>query len=247
MTTTKWRCLIEGDELNLAEAAEVDKYMVKEQGLWGDRKCESRRRPVWNSLSIREWLSVQKSSLVVWLTSDIHKRLWTCLGWKRMKKYTLNTRDIVAHPVHPEASNVSQCQSIPSSVSSIQSLSRVWLFVTPWTAARQASLSITNSRSLSTLMSIESVMPSSHLILCHPLLLLPSILPASGSFQMSHLFISGDQSTGVSASASVLPVNTQHWSLEWTGWISLQSKGLSRVFSNTTVHKHQFFCAQLSL
>ena len=71
--------------------------------------------------------------------------------------------------------------------------------------------------------------------------------PASGSFQMSQLFASGGQSTGVSASASVLPMNIQDWSpLEWTGWISLQSKGLSRVFSNTTVQKHQFFSAQLS-
>ena len=72
--------------------------------------------------------------------------------------------------------------------------------------------------------------------------------PASGSFQMSQFFASGGQSTGVSASTSVLPMNTQDWSpLGWTGWISLQSKGLSRVFSNTTVQKHQFFGAQLSL
>ena len=76
----------------------------------------------------------------------------------------------------------------------------------------------------------------------------PQSFPASGSFQMSQLFASGGQSTGVSASASVLPMNTQDWSpLGLTGWISLQSKGLSRVFSNTTVQKHQFFCAQLSL
>ena len=76
----------------------------------------------------------------------------------------------------------------------------------------------------------------------------PQSFPASGSFQMSQLFASGGQSIGVSASASVLPVNTQVWSpLGWTGWIFLQSKGLSRFFSNTTVQKHQFFCAQLSL
>ena len=76
----------------------------------------------------------------------------------------------------------------------------------------------------------------------------PQSFPASGSFQMSQLFTSGGQSIGGSASASVLPVNTQNWSpLGWTGWISLQSKGLSRVFSNTTVQKHQFFGAQLSL
>ena len=72
--------------------------------------------------------------------------------------------------------------------------------------------------------------------------------PASGSFQMSQLFTSGCQRIGVSASTSVLPMNTQDWfPLEWTGWISLQSKGLSRVFSNTTVQKYQFFGAQLSL
>ena len=75
----------------------------------------------------------------------------------------------------------------------------------------------------------------------------PQSLPASGSFPMSQLFTWGGQSIGVSASASVLPMNTQDWSLGWAGWISLQSKGLSRVFSNTTVQKHQFFGAQLSL
>ena len=90
--------------------------------------------------------------------------------------------------------------------SSVQSLSCVQFFSTPWITACQASLSITNSRSLLRLMSIESVMPSSHLILCRPLFLSPS---ASGSFQMSQLFISGGQSIEVSASTSVLPMNTQ--------------------------------------
>ena len=76
----------------------------------------------------------------------------------------------------------------------------------------------------------------------------PRSFPASGSFQMSQLFTSGGQSFGVSASASVLPMNIQDWfPFGWTGWISLQSKGLSRVFSNTTVQKHQLFSAQLSL
>ena len=131
---------------------------------------------------------------------------------------------------------------------SVQLLSRVWFFVTPWTAAHQPSLSITNSRSPPKPMSIESVMPSNHLILCCPLLLLPQSFPASESFPMSQLFPSGGQSIGVSASASVLPMNIQDWvPLGWTGWTSLQSKGLSRVFSNTTVQKYQFFCAQLSL
>ena len=129
----------------------------------------------------------------------------------------------------------------------VQSLSHVQLFATPWTAARQASLSTTNSQSLLKLRSIESVMPSNPLILCCPLLVLPSIFPASGSFPMSQFFTSGGQNIGVSASTSVLPMNIQDcFPLGWTGWISLQSKGLSRVFSNTTVQKHQFFSAQLS-
>ena len=131
-------------------------------------------------------------------------------------------------------------------ISSLQSLSCVRLFATP-RPARQASLSITNSRSSLRLTSIESVMPSSHLILCRPLLLLPPIIPASESFPMSQLFAWGGQSTGVSASASFPPKKSQGWSpSEWTGWISLQSKGLSRVFSNTTVQKHQFFSTQVS-
>ena len=136
---------------------------------------------------------------------------------------------------------------LPVHFSSVQSLGHVWLFAIPWITACQASLSITNSQSSLKLMSIESVMPSNYLILCHPLFLLPPNLPASGSFAMSQFFTWGGQSIGVSASASVLPKNTQDWSpLGWTGWISLQSKGLSRVFSNTTVQKHQFFDAQLS-
>ena len=98
--------------------------------------------------------------------------------------------------------------------------------------------------SLLKLMSIEPVMPSNHLILCHPLLLPPSIFPSIRVFSNE----SGGQRIGVSASASVLSMNIQDWfPLGWTGWISLQSKGCSRVFSNTTVQKHQFFGAQLSL
>ena len=132
--------------------------------------------------------------------------------------------------------------------SSVQSLSHFRLFAIPWTAARQASLSITNSQSSPKLMSIELVMPSNHLILHHLLLLLPSIFPSIRVFSNESAFASGGQSIGLSASTSVLPMNTQDWSpLGWTGWISLQSKGLSRVFSNITVQKHQFFGAQFSL
>ena len=130
---------------------------------------------------------------------------------------------------------------------SVQSLSHVQHFATPWTAAHQASLSTTNSQSLLKPMSIESVMPSNHLILCRSLLLLPPIPPSIRVFSNESTLPWGGQSIGVSALASVLPMNTQDWSpLGWTGWISLQSKGPSRVFSNTTVQKHQFFGAQLS-
>ena len=114
--------------------------------------------------------------------------------------------------------------------------------VTPWTAARQASLSVANSQRLPKLMSIESVMPFNHLILCHLFSACPQSFPASESFQMSQFFTTCGQSIGVSASASILPMKTQDWSpLGWIGWISLQPKQLSRVFSNTTVEKHQFF------
>ena len=123
----------------------------------------------------------------------------------------------------------------------------VQIFVTPWTAARQASLSIINVWNLLKLTSIELVMPSNYLILCHPLLLLPSIFPSIRVFSNDSVLRIRWPKIGVSALASVLPMNTQDWSpLGWTGWISLQYKGLSRVFSNTTVQKHQFFSTQLS-
>ena len=177
------------------------------------------------------------------------------------------------------------------SMCSVQSLSQVRFFATPWTAAHQASLSITNSPSLLKLMSIKSdmciqfscsvvseflwphglqharppcplptpwVYPNSCPLSwwCHPTISSPVVpfsscpqsFPASESFPISQLLASGGQSIGVSASTSVLPMNAQDWyPLGWTGWISLQSKGLSRVFSNTTVQKHQYFGAQLSL
>ena len=131
--------------------------------------------------------------------------------------------------------------------SSVQSLSHVWLFATPWIAACQASLSITNSRSSPKLLSIESVMTSSHLILCRPLVLLPPIPPSIRVFfqwvKSSHEVAKVLEFQLV----SFLPKKSQGWSpSEWTGWISLQSKGLSRVFTNTTLQKHQFFGTQPS-
>ena len=123
--------------------------------------------------------------------------------------------------------------------SSVQLLNHVWLFATSWSAACQASLSITNSQSLLNLCPLSRW--------CHPTIS-SSVIPffshhqsfqISGSFQMSQFFTSGGQSTGVSALASVLPMNIQDWfPLEWTAWSSLQCKRLSRIFSNTTVQKH---------
>ena len=139
------------------------------------------------------------------------------------------------------------CEIWVTQFSSVQSLSRVRLFATPWIAASQTSLSITNSGVHS------DSCPSSQW--CHPAILssvipfssCPQSLPASGSFPMSQLYAWGGQSTGVSALASFLPKKSQGWSpSEWTVWISLQSKGLSRVSSNTAVQKHQFFGAQPS-
>ena len=121
------------------------------------------------------------------------------------------------------------------------------LFATPWTAALQASLSITNSRNLLRLVSIESVMPSNHLILFRPLLFPPSVFPNIRVFSNESVLRLSIRWPEFSASASVLPINIQNWfPLEWADWISLQSKGFSRVFSNTTVQKHQFFGTQLS-
>ena len=131
--------------------------------------------------------------------------------------------------------------------SSVQWLSCLRLFVTPWTAALQASLSIINSRSLHKLLSIESVMPSNHLILCCPLLLL-SIFPSIRVFSSeSALCIRWPKYWSFSFNISPSNEHPGLISLGWTGWISLQSKGLSRAFSNTIVQKHQFFGAQLSL
>ena len=131
------------------------------------------------------------------------------------------------------------------------SLSYVRLFATLWTAAHQASLSITNSLSPPKPMSIELVMPCNYLILCRPFLLLPSIFPSIRVFSKSQLFTSGGQNIGASASTSIPPMNLQDWlSFGLTGLISLQSKGLSRVFFHITLQKHwsclAFFVVPLS-
>ena len=130
---------------------------------------------------------------------------------------------------------------------SVQSLSRVRLFATPWTSAQQASLSITNSRSLLTFMSITPVRPSNHLIICRPLLLLPSIFPSIRVFSNQSVHIRWPKywSFSFSISPSIEYSGLISFRIDW--WISLQSKGLSRVFSNTTAHTYQFFGTQLSL
>ena len=128
----------------------------------------------------------------------------------------------------------------------VQSLSHIQLLAAPWIVAHQASLSFTFSWSLLKFMSIETGMPSNHLILCRPLLLLPSMFPSmSGSFPVSQLFASVGQSIGASASASVPPGHIQDWfPLVLIGLISLLSKGLSRIFFTIKVQRHHFFGAQ---
>ena len=195
----------------------------------------------WHSAFIMDQLShtIKKKEMGKTMEKSLLERPWLC----QQSDISTSNVDSSLWVIQSGISHDTLC-----SFHSVQSLSHVQLFVTPWTAARQASLSITNSQSLLKFMSIESVIPSSHLILCH---LIPFIshlqsFPASGSFPMSQLFTSGGQSIGVSASTSVLPMNIQDWSLGLTLWISLQSKGLSRVFY-TTVQKHQFFSTQFSL
>ena len=131
--------------------------------------------------------------------------------------------------------------------SSVQLLSQARLFATPWTAARQASLFITSSWSLLKLMSIESVMPSNHLILCCPFPLLPSIFSALGSFPMNQFFASGGQSIGVSASASVLPMNIQDLISFRMAWLDLLAvQGTLKSLLQHHSSKYQFFGTQLS-
>ena len=140
--------------------------------------------------------------------------------------------------------------TIKSSEGVVQLLSRVQLFVTPWTVACQASLSITNSRSSPKRMSIESVMPSNHLILCRPLLLLPSIFPSIRAFlNESALRIRWPKYWSFSFSISPCSEHSGliSFRMDWLDLLAVQGTLKSRVFSNTTVQKHQFFGAQLPL
>ena len=160
--------------------------------------------------------------------------------WKQWETIFLSSKITVDSDCSHKVKNLLLGKKAKTNLSSVQSYSRVQLFATPWIAARQASLSITNC-------------PSSQW--CHPAISssvipfssCPQSLPASQSFPTSQRFAWGGQSTGVSVLASFFPKKSQGWSpLQWTGWTSWQSKGLSRVFYNTTVQKHKFFGAQLS-
>ena len=172
---------------------------------------------------------------------DKYTQCYTQHTYTDISAQTQTNKDIpLKHASSMETSQLFQFKSV-------QSFSRVRLFATPWIAAHQASLSIINSQSY------PNSCPLSWW--CHPTISsLPSPSPpACNLYQHQGLFkcqffTSGGQRIGVWASISVLPMNTQDWTpLGLTGWISLQSKGLPRVFSNTTVQKHQFFSSQLSL
>ena len=170
------------------------------------------------------------------------QKRWTFLWSKKL-------RAVISHHFYIGRSMLSclNVKTSPKQISSVQLLSRVRLFATPWIAARQASLSITNSWSLPKLMSIESEIPSNHFILCHPLLLLPSVFPSIRVFSNeSALLIRWPKYW--SFSFNISPTNEHpgliSFRMDWLDLLAVQ--GLSRVFSNTTVQKHQFFCAQLS-
>ena len=155
---------------------------------------------------------------------------WTCISWQ-----------VGSWPLMPPWKSLPEAQ-----FSSLQSLSCVWLFVTPWVAAWEASLSITHSQSLLKLTTIMSVMPSNHLILCRPLLLLPSIFPSTSVFSnesVLHIRCPKDWSFNISPSDEYSGLIS--FRIDWFDLLAV--KGLPRVFFNTTVQKHQFFSAQLSL
>ena len=192
----------------------------------------------WLSDVIDDWEQKSKGVLVF---KKSRKQSHFFVFWRRSSHFSTDSN---IYPPNPPPLHTN---THTHTISSVQSLSRVRLFATPWIPACRPpcpsptpgvySNSCPLSRWCHPAIS-SSVVPFSS---C------PQSFPASGSFPMSQLFAWGGQSIGVSASASVLPMNTQDWSPSgWTGWISLQSKGLSRVFSNTTVQKYQFFSAQLS-
>ena len=233
-----WRCMhIDDGFPNLTEIYRGLTEKALQTAIWrirygypgGQKRKEMSRQ----NEKHKKWIEWLNKSWFVWVTVNtvqyyLNIALERNWGAGRGPDYGAmwNNQDLSRQQM-----NMYRVYSKINQYSSVQLLSRVWLFVTPWSAACQASLSITNSRSPPKPMSIVSVMPSNHLLLCRPFSSCPQSFPASESFQMSQLSTSGGQSIGVSASTSVPPMNTQDWSpLGWTGWISLQSKGLSRVF-----------------
>ena len=208
---------------------------------------------------MEEWgncfLATKQKTKIINFCHKVQRRIWNISSWKMVGKKTI-IANFKMWKIFLEVNlafhfilfiSYYYCLTSLTISQSVQSFSRVRLFVTPWTAARQASLSITNSWSLPKPMSIESVMPSNHLILCCPLLLRPSMFPSIRVFSNESTHRMRWPKYWSFSLASFLPKKSQGWSpLEWTGWISLQAKGLSRVFSNTTVQKHQFFGAQLT-
>ena len=206
--------------------------LARIQGIWGRRPCSLiASKPAASGKFSWRWLTHGPH---VWKECGVSLSPWKQIG-------------LCAEPFE-------YCQELSLPFSSIvllvQLLSRAWRFVTPWITARQAFLFFTVSRSLLKLTSI------SRPLRCHPTLsssVVPfssrlQFFPASESFPINLLFSSGGQRIGVSVSAAVLPVTVQGWCpWGWTGWTSLQSKGLSRVFSNTTVQKQTFFGAKPSL
>ena len=208
------------------------------------RTRKNYQTPIWRSRYIQ---FTKQTFFFKHKTGNLKEKILSESSRPKLKRFTL--KSMFLPPDKTWFITMSPQMNYPHfGFTSVQSLGRVWLLATTCTVARQASMPISNSRSPPKPMSIESVMPSNHLILCRPLLLPPSIFPRIRVFSNESALRIRWPKIGVSASTSVLPMNTQDSSpIGWTGWISLQSKGLSRVFSNTTVQKHQFFYVQLSL
>ena len=191
------------------------------------------------------WIGITQARMLEWVAISFLQGIFLTQG---SNPRLLHCRQILYHWATWETQHIGSFLSFNHYVVSdsfvvVHLPSHVWLFATPWTAAHQASLAFTLSWNLLKLTSTESSIPSNHLILCAPFSSYPQSFSSSGSFSINWLIPSGGQNIG--ASASVLPMNIQDWyPLGLTDLISLLSKGLSRVFSSTTVWKHQFFSAQ---
>ena len=198
---------------------------------WIIKKAREFQKNIYSAL-----LTMPKS-LTVWITINCGK------FWKKWEYQTTWLACLLRNLYASQEATVRTGHGT-TVFSSVQSLSCIPLFATPWIAAHQASLSITNLNPRLSSWRCHPAISSSVI----PFSSCPQLFPELGSFPISLLFAWGGQSIGVSASTSVLPMNIQDWfPLGWTGWISSQSKGLSRVFSNTTLQKHKFFSTQLSL